>query len=387
VGTFFPTFQHLEKIVVFIILICCSSLLAPVVVANLTIVEIYPAPAENEDEWVEIYNDGSDVADLSGFVLEDVTGKRLVWSQQSLQPGEVAIATAAAILNNGGDTISLKEIGGALITSHTYASTVSGKSQVWCAGSWILGSPTKGQYDQSACPNSSNKTIPKGTIFLWEIHPNPENGVEWIELYNDLDESVTLVEWTIDDDSQSGSSPQLITKTIPGKSIVVIELQQPLLNNDGDTVTLSDREGTVHDTTAYKTVGKGESLARSNGSWCVQQASTKGSIEYSCKSATAASSLETSTSVPSTLSNSTTQSVSIAPLSKKPSGVPITFHPRPKAPDVSSAEVAGISTSSAGEDLIPKKSHLQWSLRIAAGTFALVSLISYLYLRHVKKDS
>lgn len=386
-GTFIPTYQHLPKIVIVTVVLFYSSLVTSPVHANLSIVEIYPAPVENEDEWVEIYNDGTSGQDLSILFLEDATGKRLMWDQQILEPGSVAVATAGAILNNGGDTVSLRDTSGTLHASYTYPSTASGKAHIWCSSSWIVGLPTKGQYDQSACSASSDTLIPKGVVFLWEIYPNPESGVEWVELYNDSDKSVALVDWKIDDDALSGGSPQQVTKTIPGKSIAVVELQYSLLNNDGDTVTLSDREGTVHDMTVYETIEKGESLARNNGSWCIQTTSTKDSIEYVCKSPTISTSSQSSTSIsaiPSKVDGQVTPSRSV---SKKPSGIAVTYHPRPREQELSSAEVAGISTSSAEENSAPEKSHLQWSLRIAAGLFALVSLMSYLYLRHVKKDS
>ncbi|KXK08558.1 MAG: hypothetical protein UZ21_OP11001000548 [Microgenomates bacterium OLB22] len=383
-GTFFPTNNFTKKFSLTILSIGYLLLLVPPVYSAVRIGEIYPVPAEGEEEWVEVYNEGTESVDLSSLSLEDATGKRLQWGQQTIAPATVVVATASAILNNSGDTLTLKDAAGAILDSHSYPSTSSGTSHIRCSDSWVVGAPTRGQYDVSQCTSRVNTPIPKGAVFIWEIHPYPETGTEWIELYNDLDQAVSLVDWTIDDDTQSGGSPHVFTKTIEGKAMIVIDLQTSLFNNDGDIVTLTDKDGAVQDSTSYASIGKGESLARNRGSWCVQASATKGSLDYSCK---AASVLSVSQS-PSTVSpQMTNQVVSLLPSIKKPTGIAITYHLQPRVrQQEAEPEVAGISTSSAGISDSGSKSYLQWSLKIAAGLFALGSLISYLYLSHVKKN-
>ena len=78
------------------------------VFAALKLNEIYPAPPSGEYEWVELYNDGNQIIDISQYQLLDLAGNKIKISTQSALPFGFVLATSSSVLNNTGDTISLK---------------------------------------------------------------------------------------------------------------------------------------------------------------------------------------------------------------------------------------------------------------------------------------
>lgn len=89
---------------------------------------------------------------------------------------------------------------------------------------------------------------------ITEIEMNPlegQDGIEWIELYNDKNTEIDISGWEIYDGL---SRPKKIfvvpNETIIGsKEYYVIELSSAKLNNDGDFVTIYDFSGTKIDET------------------------------------------------------------------------------------------------------------------------------------------
>lgn len=93
-----------------------------------------------DDEFVEIYNNGSSAVDLSGYTIDDETGLRhTIPSGTTLDagegltvfgggtptgiPGVVQTASSGALgLNNGGDTVTLSDGSGGTVDSHNYGS-------------------------------------------------------------------------------------------------------------------------------------------------------------------------------------------------------------------------------------------------------------------------
>lgn len=96
-----------------------------------------------------------------------------------------------------------------------------------------------------------------GTICLAIIAPYPDEGPEWIALYGlTPSSSHRLFQWSIHD-AQS-SLVKIVTSTPllwdePSKTLR-FQLRSARLNNDGDTVTLKNSLGDVHDTFVYTEV-------------------------------------------------------------------------------------------------------------------------------------
>jgi hypothetical protein len=93
-----------------------------------------------DDEWVEVVNAGSEVADLGGFYLTDATESFRFGFSGSLEPGGIRLvygsdsvawesahgaSTVGLSLNNAGDTVRLFRVSGAdtlLVDAHAYGS-------------------------------------------------------------------------------------------------------------------------------------------------------------------------------------------------------------------------------------------------------------------------
>lgn len=101
-------------------------------------------------------------------------------------------------------------------------------------------------------------------ILINEVHPNPDSGVEWIELLlitEETDKNFDLTNFTIFDSTRQiykFSNEQFIDQ------ILVIEVSG--LNNDTDSVVLKDKLGAVIDTFTYTQSEKGLSWSRENNS-------------------------------------------------------------------------------------------------------------------------
>ena len=207
--------------------------------ASLKINEVYPAPIPGEYEWVEIYNDENTIIDLSQYSLYDLTNKKIKFTNTILQPLSFEIATSSGVLNNDGDTLSLKNNLGEIIEIATYsASFDSTKTYAKCPdfnGNWfILNLSTKNDSNETACQSltpiptltitptltivptegtenpSPTESLSYNNIYISEAMINPLIGEkEWVEIYNDNDFSVSLNNWHIDDMENAGSKEGL----------------------------------------------------------------------------------------------------------------------------------------------------------------------------------
>ncbi len=93
-----------------------------------------------DDEFIEIYNNGSTDVDIGGYTIEDENGLRhIIPGGTTLEPGValtvfgggtptgisgvVQTASSGSFgLNNGGDTVTLKNMSGTIVDSHNYGS-------------------------------------------------------------------------------------------------------------------------------------------------------------------------------------------------------------------------------------------------------------------------
>ncbi|MDO9028216.1 MAG: lamin tail domain-containing protein [Candidatus Roizmanbacteria bacterium] len=255
------------------------------VFAALKLNEVYPAPPLGEYEWIELYNDESQIVDISQYQLLDLAGNKIKISTQSALPFSFILATSSSVLNNTGDTIYLKNNLGETIEIATYSGTFDSiKTFAKCPdfdGNWfILNLSTKNTSNKTACqsltptptetptltitPTITITPIPTeiptptptpqsyDNIFISEAMVNPPTGgKEWVEIYNDNDFPVSLKNWFIDDLENAGSSPKIFSLEINGKSYSVFDLTSSVFNNDGDDVRLLDFNKNVKDDFEY----------------------------------------------------------------------------------------------------------------------------------------
>jgi len=301
------------------------------VLAELVINELYPAPSTGETEWVELFNNENSVIDITNYSLSDLSNNKIKIATTSANPYEYIITTSTNVLNNTGDTIFLKNALTEVIDIATYSGTfTTEKTWTRCPdgfGSWFaLNTTSKQSSNETACavltptptptllptttptpttiPTPTNQhsasSVPNATptqvisstptslsptptpvptiiinnIYLSEIMASPNAGEnEWVELYNDNDYSVTLENWAIDDQVGAGATPFHFSLTISAHEYNSINLAKTMFNNDGDQVNLYNSNDTLQDSFEYQKSGKNISLGRmswENDDYCEQ---------------------------------------------------------------------------------------------------------------------
>lgn len=241
--------------------------------------EVYPASAENQYEWVELYNDTSENIDLSHYTIQDATGKLLQLNNMLLLPQSYTIATSSNILNNSGDTVKLI-YNNTVINSVSYSQTFTFEySFARCpnsTGEFIkIKNPTQNKDNSESCnllinltptivPSNKQDLALINNIFISEVYPYPDNENEWIELYNHNNFTVTLNSWYLDDEINLGSSPYVFTSTICEYCYQTIEIPVSMFNNAGDTVTLLNSQQQIQDTIQFAQATKGKSYGKTN---------------------------------------------------------------------------------------------------------------------------
>jgi hypothetical protein len=217
------------------------------------------------EEWVELYNPQALEADLSGYILDDITSGGT--NPYTIPAGTVIPAQGFVVLyqgstgvglNNDGDTVNLlKPDGTTVIDSYTYSSSTndisygreSDGSSIWTT----FDPPTPGESNGAPSTNGDY-------ILLNEFLPDPYvlYTEEWIELYNPLDVVVDISGYVLDDITTGGTNPYTIPDetTIPAYGFIVFyqSTTNIALNNDGDTLNYLKPDGTtVLDSYVYST--------------------------------------------------------------------------------------------------------------------------------------
>ena len=283
--------------------------------ASLKLNEIYPAPSTGEYEWIELYNDEDQIIDISQYQLLDLAGNKIKISTQSALPLDFVLATSSSVLNNTGDTISLKNNLGEIIEIATYSANFDPtKTYVKCPdgiGSWfVLNTLTKKNSNETACqiltptpiqptptdiqtPNLGVSTSPTPTktqiptispipqsydnIYISEVMVNPPSGEkEWLEIYNNNDFPVSLNNWYIDDLENAGSSPKMFFLEIDAKGFGVTEFTSSIFNNGGDSVRLLDFNKNLKNDFEYGKSEQRKTFGRTSfdsDDFCLQEAS------------------------------------------------------------------------------------------------------------------
>ncbi len=280
--------------------------------------EFVSDPSEGK-EWIELLNVGSSTVDLGGFTLSDGSG--LIASPTStIDPqGFVVIELNSSKLNNGGDSIFLKNARGEIVDSVIYGDWEDGNLEdnapapnkgnslarinsidtdndkadfvqtisVTKGTTNIITAPIAPTPRSSSNRSSSERTTPitekipisintstgksfaSGTILINELFPNPKGSdtdTEFIELYNTTSSSVSLVGWKLVDKSNKSYSIQ--EKVIEPFSFAVFlsKVTKISLNNtQEESLTLFDSNGNQIDFVQYSATSTEElSYARQN---------------------------------------------------------------------------------------------------------------------------
>ncbi|MBT4385020.1 lamin tail domain-containing protein [Candidatus Peregrinibacteria bacterium] len=233
---------------------------------DLEISAIYPAPLENEQEWVEIHNTGSTSLDLSHYTLEDNTEKPITLTGTLSPQTSIQITDLPFQLNNGGDSVTLKTIDGEILDSLTFESSSSGE---------VIS-------DENPEVELTEEIISTTLFPLFsEAMPNPEGAdtsEEWIELFNPHQEAINLAGLYLDD-KEGGSTPYQLSETINAESYLVISIEDSniTLNNSVDSIRLLDADKNPIWSHEYTDPSENESFALINESYEFTNQATPGS--------------------------------------------------------------------------------------------------------------
>lgn len=272
--------------------------------------EIHANPADDQPEWVELYNGSDFSVDLHGWFIDDIEngGSVPIALTGVIQSKQLFVFDMTkTIFNNTGDNVRLIDSQGTMVEIFLYDHTDVAMS--WAkpypeATYYCIQSPSRTQTNfgcstitgvASTQTSTSLTTTPSFTptptfvtpdsILLSEIYPQPSgDSNEWIEIFNDSDRHAYLRDWYIDDVSNGGSAPRIFSMNIAPQSFGVIEFSQQLLNNDGDTVQLLNPQKVVVESFTYTDSQENLSVAKSDlqdSSWCLQIPS-RGATNNSC---------------------------------------------------------------------------------------------------------
>lgn len=136
--------------------------------ASIRINEIFPNPTAKGDagEFIELHNFGTELADISGWILRDATktGKYTLPSGTIIAADAYFVATDQDFklsLNNSNETISLFDVAGTLIDSVRYATAKEGVSLNYMPVGWRGGTPTPGMANILNTLPETNEKVPK----------------------------------------------------------------------------------------------------------------------------------------------------------------------------------------------------------------------------------
>jgi len=259
-------------------------ILFPVVTfADVRINEVFPNPSGSDDgaEFVELFNDGDDVIDLSGWHLEDGSGRSdYTFSDESaIGPEDYLVlykkTDFSFSLNNDEDSLTLKNSDGEVVFSVDYESAREDQSWNFDGEQW--------HWSEEITPNEQNparEEVPEIEILdqyppliLSELLPNPEGDEtkeEFIEIYNPTDSAVPLWGWMLADSGRGDGFVFEQDTIIAAKEYVTISraVFDFALNNSGsETVTLTTPNGQVLDTVRFSGAQEGAVLAWTGARW------------------------------------------------------------------------------------------------------------------------
>lgn len=225
----------------------------------LLINEFCPDPVSG-NEWIELYSNNPNL-NLKNYSLFDGVGKIFSFTTDFFVTNTFfAIELSSAKLNNSGDSLHLKNDQNELVDEISYGINLAAPQKGNSLARVIDGVDTDSMLDfiETKNPTKSAKNIItsdvvleeenlvenqssikkyyKSDILINELVSDPSDGeVEFIELYNNIDEIIDLKNFFIED---GGGSKTILTGEIPAHSYFVIENPKGSLNNNGDLVVL-----------------------------------------------------------------------------------------------------------------------------------------------------
>ncbi len=253
--------------------------------AAIIISEVAPAPTAGP-EWVELYNSGPEVVDLTEWYLEDhlASPARIFdFAHDVSQPDKwllspnafFVVSLSSAKLNNSGDGVTLFNSEYQLVASMSYSGSTPGKTWSLTASDFEnyfetdpnpfhfaspLPSPspspsptptTTPPPTPSPTPSPASQNLDSSTISLTSYHPCPPSGEkEWLSLNYTGPALHTFNDWIITD--ESGNTRTLAGTLVPNQK-TKLDWSGALLNNSGDSFAVHTAQSELIASAAYQT--------------------------------------------------------------------------------------------------------------------------------------
>lgn len=150
--------------------------------ANVVINEFLPNPSAGNNEWVELFNTGTDQVDVSTYKLvDDGNHSKDLTTLGTISPSGFAVYeyTGDGWLNNSGDSVHLKDSNGAALDDYTYTGNTSentsyGRYPDGTGSFSIQASSTKGTTNSGPVPTPTQTLTPEPTTVPTNT-PSPSN--------------------------------------------------------------------------------------------------------------------------------------------------------------------------------------------------------------------
>lgn len=133
-------------------------------------------------------------------------------------------------------------------------------------------SPTPSPSTSPSPSPTPTPSITTSSLQISEIMACPSSGTEWLELYNAASESLSFQNWKVVDES---GNYKVISGTVPAQSWEIFSWSGSLLNNSGDSLTLTTSSNQVLFSLEYGSCTTGSSLVFNNTSWVPAEATAR----------------------------------------------------------------------------------------------------------------
>lgn len=239
--------------------------------------EFLSSPGEDEDEWVELISNCSQMVNLENWTLEDGSGTKTTLS--GTFDKYFVIDSPKGKLNNAGDAIILKNANGQIIDEIVYGTWQEQVGPKAPGASFSLAldpdtheftlcaKPTKGSANIIETQNTeetTTKTVATSSpIIISEILPNPlgaDNEGEFIELLNQSSQTVALKDWQLTNaEGQIFIFPNIFINATT--AVAFFKTTTGLsLKNDHDTIKLfAPNNKIASQSVSYKNAQEGQS--------------------------------------------------------------------------------------------------------------------------------
>lgn len=137
--------------------LCLVWLFCPVLVqAQVKITEVLPAPTQEQVESIELFNEGEQDIDLSGWSVWDVeSSSSLIYefveteADPILKAGNFLVIEINNKLNNSGDGVILKNLDDEIVDQVEYSNSQSGLSWSFWENDWQWVESSLGEANQA----------------------------------------------------------------------------------------------------------------------------------------------------------------------------------------------------------------------------------------------